>query len=489
MMTLREWLAPWADIATHIEVQGLSLSSQDIKQGDVFIAVNGAKQHGLAYASQALAQGAVAVLFDSQDHSLAEDSLAPCKQPVIGIAHLATHLGDMAARFYHHPSQTMAVIGITGTNGKTSCSQFLSQLLTHCAFIGTLGWGTPTQLHKTLNTTPDALTIQKILAQLKTAQTGVVAMEVSSHGIAQGRIHGVTFQGAVFTNLSRDHLDYHGSMEAYLETKLHLFRTPSLEFAVVNLDDEASGHVINALDLRVKLIGVSATGQHSPRGDTLIAQSIRLTLDGITCDMQWQGKVLAVHIPLMGRFNIENVLCSLAVMLALGVDFAHAVEKAAQLQGVDGRMKRLGGQHGKPLVIIDYAHTPDALEKALTSLRKHTQGRLWVVFGCGGNRDSGKRAQMGRIAEQYADHVILTDDNPRFESAQRIIDDIASGCVLQKQDVIHDRAQAIQSAIAQASVADCILIAGKGHETYQEIEGVQYPFSDTQCVTDIMSAL
>ncbi len=489
MITLREWLAPWLDIDSNLNVLGLSLNSHEITQGDVFIALNGAKQHGLAYANQAIERGAVAILVDSQDTHIVETYFDISKTIAIGIPNLLQNLGEIAARFYQHPSQTMAIIGITGTNGKTSCSQFLSQLLENCAFIGTLGWGTPSQVNQTLNTTPDALAVQKILATLNKTHFQFVAMEVSSHGLAQGRVNGVQFNGAVFTNLSRDHLDYHGTMEAYLDTKRQLFRTKHLHFAVINLDDAMSEKVIDVIAPEVRIIGVSALGKISPRGETIAASHVQLNLSGMECDLFWQDQMQMVHIPLIGRFNLENVLCTLAVMLALGVEFSVATQKLATLQPVDGRMTRLGGVDNQPLVIVDYAHTPDALEKVLKSLRQHTQGSLSVVFGCGGDRDAGKRAQMGRIAEQYADHVFLTDDNPRFESNEKIMQAILSGCVMQKHHVIYDRAQAIQTAIMQASAQDCILIAGKGHEAYQEIGGVKYPFNDAQCVCDVLADL
>jgi UDP-N-acetylmuramoyl-L-alanyl-D-glutamate--2,6-diaminopimelate ligase len=489
MMTLREWLAPWLDIDSNLNVLGLSLNSHEMTEGDVFIALNGAKQHGLAYASQAIDNGAVAILFDSQDAHIAEMYFDMSKTVAIAVPDLLQNLGEMAARFYQYPSQAMTVIGITGTNGKTSCSQFLSQMLAHCAFIGTLGWGTPSQLNKTLNTTPDALAVQKILATLKKTHSQFVAMEVSSHGLAQGRVNGVQFNGAIFTNLSRDHLDYHGTMDAYLETKLQLFRTKNLHFAVINLDDAMSQKVIDVIAPDVTIIGVSALGKKSPRGETVAASNVQLNLSGIECDIRWQDQMQTLPIPLIGRFNLENVLCVLAAMLALDIQFSVAAQKLSTLTSVDGRMTRLGGVDNQPLVLVDYAHTPDALEKALKSLRQHTKGSLSVVFGCGGNRDSGKRPQMGRIAEQYADHVYLTDDNPRFESNEEIMQAILSGCLLQKHQIIHHRAQAIKEAILRASAQDCILIAGKGHESYQEIEGVQYPFNDTQCVREVLATL
>jgi UDP-N-acetylmuramoyl-L-alanyl-D-glutamate--2,6-diaminopimelate ligase len=314
-------------------------------------------------------------------------------------------------------------------------------------------------------------------------------MEVSSHGLAQGRVNGVQFNGAIFTNLSRDHLDYHGTMDAYLETKLQLFRTKNLHFAVINLDDAMSQKVIDVIAPDVTIIGVSTLGKKSPRGETVSASNVQLNLSGIECDIRWQDQIQTLPIPLIGRFNLENVLCVLAAMLALDIQFSVAAQKLSTLTSVDGRMTRLGGVDNQPLVLVDYAHTPDALEKALKSLRQHTKGSLSVVFGCGGNRDSGKRPQMGRIAEQYADHVYLTDDNPRFESNEEIMQAILSGCLLQKHQIIHHRAQAIKEAILRASAQDCILIAGKGHESYQEIEGVQYPFNDTQCVREVLATL
>jgi UDP-N-acetylmuramoyl-L-alanyl-D-glutamate--2,6-diaminopimelate ligase len=258
---------------------------------------------------------------------------------------------------------------------------------------------------------------------------------------------------------------------------------------VINLDDAMSQKVIDVIAPDVTIIGVSTLGKKSPRGETVAASNVQLNLSGIECDIRWQDQMQTLPIPLIGRFNLENVLCVLAAMLALDIQFSVAAQKLSTLTSVDGRMTRLGGVDNQPLVLVDYAHTPDALEKALKSLRQHTKGSLSVVFGCGGNRDSGKRPQMGRIAEQYADHVYLTDDNPRFESNEEIMQAILSGCLLQKHQIIHHRAQAIKEAILRASAQDCILIAGKGHESYQEIEGVQYPFNDTQCVREVLATL
>ena len=471
---------------SNLNVSGLTLNSNEVVDGSVFIALEGTSHHGLNYAKSAVEKGAIAIFFDSEDIKLADKILADLNVLKIPVADLAKNLGNIAARFYNEPSHKINVIGITGTNGKTSCSQFLAQSLENCGVIGTLGWGKFGQLKQTLNTTPDALAVQKMLATLKNDCCGTIAMEVSSHGLAQGRVNGVQFKGAIFTNFSRDHLDYHGTMAAYLETKLKLFHAPQLEFAVINLDDETSDQILAAIPEHVEIIGVTTTGKQSPRSQTLSAENIELNLSGIQFDVFWQNQKYALHVPLIGLFNLENVLCVLAVMLKSGVELEQAAKRLANLKPVNGRMERFGGENNQPLVIIDYAHTPDALEKVLRSLRSHTPGKLTVVFGCGGNRDSGKRSQMGRVAEQFADSVIITDDNPRFESNEEIVKDILGGFFNHEANIIHDRANAIRSAIEQATAQDCVLIAGKGHENYQEINGIKFPFNDAECVRQIM---
>ncbi|GDX85004.1 UDP-N-acetylmuramoyl-L-alanyl-D-glutamate--2,6-diaminopimelate ligase [Methylococcaceae bacterium] len=471
---------------SNLNVSGLTLNSNEVVDGSVFIALEGTSHHGLNYAKSAVEKGAIAILFDSEDIKLADKILADLNVLKIPVADLAKNLGNIAARFYNEPSHKINVVGITGTNGKTSCSQFLAQSLENCGVIGTLGWGKFGQLKQTLNTTPDALAVQKMLATLKNDCCGTIAMEVSSHGLAQGRVNGVKFKGAIFTNFSRDHLDYHGTMEAYLETKLTLFHAPQLEFAVINLDDEISEKILAAIPENVEIISVTTQAKQSSRGQTLSAENIELNLSGIQCDIFWQGQKQALHVPLIGLFNLENVLCVLAVMLRSGIELEEAAKRLTNLKPVNGRMESFGGENNQPLVIVDYAHTHDALEKVLRTLRSHTQGKLGVVFGCGGNRDSGKRSQMGRVAEQFADSVIITDDNPRFESNEEIVKDILSGFFNNEANIIHDRANAIRSAIEQATAQDCVLIAGKGHENYQEINGIKFPFNDAECVRKIM---
>ncbi|MDO9105666.1 MAG: UDP-N-acetylmuramoyl-L-alanyl-D-glutamate--2,6-diaminopimelate ligase [Methylovulum sp.] len=468
-----------------IWVTGLALDSRALVEGNLFIALAGSKQHGMAHLGQALENGARAVVFDPTGDDAGWSAL-PDNVPMIAVNNLGQAVGKIAARFYGNPSQSLNVIGITGTNGKTSCSQFLGQLLDDCGIIGTLGWGQWGSLNKTINTTPDAVSVQRMLAALRQDNKQAVAMEVSSHGLEQGRVNGVRFKGAVFTNISRDHLDYHGTMEAYLQAKLGLLAQPGLDFVVVNLDDAASGRIIAAAPDGTVVWGVSVNGKTIASGENLLADQVRHKPDGIEFDVRWRTQVQHVSVPLYGDFNIENVLLVLAVMLALGLEFSIAVKRLVELKPVVGRMERFGGA-GRPLVFVDYAHTPDALDKVLSSVSKHCGKDLWVVFGCGGDRDRGKRPLMGAEAERWADHLIITDDNPRFENSAMIINDILGGCCSDKIEVIPDRTLAIQSAISRAASDDCIVVAGKGHEDYQEIAGVRAPFSDRDIVMDALT--
>ncbi|WP_333873781.1 UDP-N-acetylmuramoyl-L-alanyl-D-glutamate--2,6-diaminopimelate ligase [Methylobacter sp.] len=483
-------------------ITGISLDSREVVSGDVFIALSGAKQHGLAHVEQAIKNGAGAVIFDPAGKGQQLVETLQCNithlVPMIAVESLGSKLGELAARFYGDPSRFMTVIGITGTNGKTSCSQFLSQMLDDCGIIGTLGWGEWGKLNKTLNTTPDALAVQRILAELLKNKKRTVAMEVSSHGLEQGRINGVIFKGAVLTNISRDHLDYHGTMDAYVQAKLELLKKPGLAFAAVNLDDAYSEQIIAAVPESVQLWQFSAKGKTAHSGECVSAENILHKADGIEFDVRWRDQLQRVEVPLYGDFNVENVLAVLTVMLAMDVPLKKSAEKLGFLKPVDGRMERFGAETD-PLVFVDYAHTPDALDKVLSSLRKHCEQALWVVFGCGGNRDTGKRSQMGKIAEQWADHVVITDDNPRYENGLDIVNDILAGCSSTaaavgnaatgvepirpaKVEVIQNREQAIQKVVVNAAKNDCIVIAGKGHEQYQESNGIRIPFSDRQVV-------
>lgn len=497
-MTLKELLKDWV---TNIEVSeyadnsiiGLALDSRDIIKGYVFIALAGSKQHGMAYIDQAINNGACAIIYDPAgiESTLVEDS---SQIPMIAINGLAVKLGHIAARFYGNPSELMTVIGITGTNGKTSCSQFLSQILDDSSVIGTLGWGEWSNLQKTINTTPDALEMQRILAELLKANKKAVAIEVSSHGLDQGRINGVAIKGAIYTNISRDHLDYHGTMDAYIQAKLLLLKSVGLAFVVVNLDDVFSDQIVAAVPEKVEIWGFSVKGKTRSNCTNIIAENILTTDNGIEFELYCHGNKHRIKAPLYGHFNVENILTVFTTMLAMGVAEAEAIKRLEFIRPIPGRMERLGDERS-PLIFVDYAHTPDALDKVLSSIKKHCTQALWVVFGCGGNRDKGKRSQMGQIATQWADHVIITDDNPRYENALDIVNDILKGCqdignstISRNVEVIQDRALAIQSVLARAAAKDCIVVAGKGHELYQEINGVRLNFSDSQVISNALTA-
>jgi UDP-N-acetylmuramoyl-L-alanyl-D-glutamate--2,6-diaminopimelate ligase len=476
-MKLAELLTDLTACEIDFDVTGITLDSRTAQAGDAFFALNGAKKHGMSFAAQALANGVKAVIYDPAGWQLPKNGSFTHEQ--IAIADLDKHLGAIADRFYGKPSAQLPVIGITGTNGKTTCSQLIAQGLTNCGVIGTMGWGEPGNLLPTENTTPDAFSVHKLLKIFVEQQKQAVAMEVSSHGLQQGRVNAVAFQGAIFTNLSRDHLDYHGDMEAYFQAKLALFRNPALKFAVVNIDDAYADRVLGALDKQVQRWTFSSKGKVTPGTESLVAENIYYDASGITFDLIWRDTKIKAYTPLVGAFNLENALAVLCVLLAMNYPLSSAVARLAELKAITGRMEKFGGQ-GKPNIFVDYAHSPDALEKALHAAKGN--GRLSVVFGCGGDRDKGKRREMGRIAEALADQVFITDDNPRSESSADIIQDILAGCQNQNIIVINDRKLAINTAIERAAKLDSVLIAGKGHENYQEIKGVKFPFSDQEVV-------
>jgi UDP-N-acetylmuramoyl-L-alanyl-D-glutamate--2,6-diaminopimelate ligase len=409
--------------------------------------------------------------------------------PVIWIDDLRGQAGHLAARFFGEPSRGMTLIGVTGTNGKTSCVQMLAQALTllghRAATIGTLGSGLYGRLRRGERTTPDALHVHALLADLRDAGASHVAMEVSSHALDQRRVNGVEFDLAAFTNLTRDHLDYHGSMQAYGAAKARLFEWPGLRAAVVNVDDAFGRGLAERLPEGVARLRVSVGGAQAE----VTANAVEARGDGVRFTLRTPWGEADVHSPLLGRFNVSNLLLVAACLGALGEDFGATVNVLGRLEPVRGRMNRLGGEAGRPLLVVDYAHTPDALEQVLDNLRAHTRGALVCVFGCGGERDAGKRPQMGAIAERLADRVVVTDDNPRGEDGDFIVRQVLAG--MRHPDAVtvqRDRAAAIRAALDTAAEDDVVLVAGKGHEDVQEVDGERHPFDDLEVARAALEA-
>jgi UDP-N-acetylmuramoyl-L-alanyl-D-glutamate--2,6-diaminopimelate ligase len=456
-------------------VSGLALDSRRVRRGDAFFALRGTQGHGVEFAASAVQRGAQVVLAEGP-----AIELAPLNVPLLWIDDLHEQVGEIAARFYDRPAEAMRVIGITGTNGKTSCVQLLAQALTllghRAASIGTLGAGLHGQLRDGERTTPDAISVQSLLADFREAGVSHVAMEVSSHALAQSRVTGVDFEVAAFTNLTRDHLDYHGSMEAYGAVKARLFAGLGLQVAVINGDDAFGAELLTQLPIGVRALRISAADADEAE---IAASAIVTSAEGLAFQLRTPWGTRAVRSRLLGRFNVANLLTVVACLGALGEPFEPLVAAVESLQPVNGRMNRLGGVHGLPLVVVDYAHTPDALEQALAALRAHCAGRLICVFGCGGERDTGKRPLMGAIAARLADVAIVTDDNPRGEDGDVIVAQIVAGMETAKaMTVERDRAAAISHALRLAHPGDVVLIAGKGHETYQEGAAGKHPFDD-----------
>lgn len=502
-MTLEALIAQFADLdnCPAVAIEGVSLDSRQVQPGDLFVAVKGVDTDGTAYIPQAVERGAVAVLVE-KDQQVAElvESLiddANITVPVIAIENLTEYVSDIAGTFYGQPSGAMAITGITGTNGKTTCSRLLAELLEALpgaagpgpsAFIGTMGYGMVRDtgyraLHDAANksadsgitdtglTTPDAVAMQRILAELRSKGASNVALEVSSHSLVQRRVAGVQINTAVFTNLSRDHLDYHGDLNSYAAAKARLFAMQGLQHAVINIDDAVGRLILANLNPDVKSISYSFEDSAAD----VYCSTIGLSPEGLRANVITPWGSGEINSPLLGKFNLSNLLAVIAAAAVQGIDFDHILHTLPKLRAVPGRMELVASS--EPAVVVDYAHTPDALEKALQALRVHCSGRLWAVFGCGGDRDIGKRAEMGEIAQRCADHVVVTSDNPRTESAEQIIQHILQGT---SREVIveSDRRTAIRQAISMADKNDVILIAGKGHEDYQILGAQRLPFSD-----------
>ena len=462
----------------HLAAQGamidrLSSDSRRCAPGVAFFAYPGEVADGRAYIAEALHRGAAAVLWEEENFAWRGE----WRVPQVSVRGLKEKAGALASAFYGRPSAALWMCGVTGTNGKTSCTQWLAALLARrgikTGVIGTLGTGFPGRLDAVANTTPDALEIHRILKEMLIAGGQAAAMEVSSHGLAQGRANAVAFNCALFTNLTHDHLDYHGSMQAYGQAKARLFETPGLETAVLNLDDAFGRALAAKLAARgLRTIGYSLSGQNGA------SQYLHATLiDGPRLELDSSWGRACTSISALGRFNVSNALGVLGALIAFGVPFQEASELLRFLPAVSGRMEKIADE---PLVVVDYAHTPDALEKVLQALRPVAErrgGRLTVVFGAGGDRDPAKRPLMGEIAARLADRVLVSSDNPRSEDPLAIIAAIRRGSS-RPVDIEPDRAKAIAEAITSAAAADVVLIAGKGHENYQDIAGKRMPFSD-----------
>ena len=468
-----------------VSVSGLSLDSRNVRRGDAFIALAGQSSHGLAFAESARAHGAVAIVYDGP---VPNGVIVP--DDAVQVIGLRQRLGTMANRLYGQPSQRLSVVAVTGTNGKTSIVHLLVQAWQlsglSAASIGTMGVGLNGHLHATGMTTPDVLQMHRILADIAYSGADHVSVEASSHALDQGRLDGVEFRFAVFTNLSRDHLDYHQSMEQYGQAKSRLFFTPKLQTAILNFDDPFILALAQRLPPRLQVLGYSVEGKQEA---VLRAHAITLESAAMRFEIEYLKEKKTLSTPLMGRFNVGNLLAVAGVLLAQGRDLASVVHLLAGLKPVKGRMECIVGNQQHGTIVVDYAHTPDALAKVLAALREKTQGRIICVFGCGGQRDQGKRAPMGAIAEAGADTIILTDDNPRDEDGDAIIRHILAGC--HHPDMIkveRHRESAIRLAIALARPADSVLIAGKGHETSQIVAGHHLSFDDMAVVQRILAA-
>lgn len=474
------------------EVVGLTLDSREVKPGYVFFACRGHQNDdGNRYIDEAIRNKAAVVMTDSSE--VAASRSGANDVPVIFIADLSRHVSTLAANFYDHPSRHMYVVGITGTNGKTSFCHFLGQALTllgeSVGVLGTLGNGIFSQQERSTLTTPDPIKLQALLAEMRLQGVRQVAMEVSSHGIEQGRVNAVDFDVAVFTNLSRDHLDYHGTMEAYGNAKRKLFQKEGLKHAIFNIDDVFGRQLLAEFYTKKAVFAYSAEGRLSEYPvPTVRAEHVHLNMKGVTASLRsfWGDGVL--HAAMLGRFNLSNLLAVFSVLCISGVPIETIFRVLSQLQSVTGRMQVFGGGD-RPHVIIDYAHTPDALKQVLLTLKDYAEGEVWCVFGCGGNRDQGKRAQMGQIAEMYADKVIVTDDNPRQEKPMSIVADILSKMIKPESVIVeHNRRRAIAHAIDCAKMGDIILVAGKGHENYQIYGDEHLPFSDEMTVRMLLAS-
>jgi UDP-N-acetylmuramoyl-L-alanyl-D-glutamate--2,6-diaminopimelate ligase len=457
-------------------ISGVQLDSRKVVAGDLFLALPGDVHDGRHFIEQAVANGAAAVVAEAPVAGFVD----AVPVPLLELPELRLEAGSLAARFYRNPSHDIHMIGITGTNGKTTTSRLVAQLGRllgkSWGVIGTLGATLEEGIAEAGNTTPDPVSLQRQLASWRELGVWGVGMEVSSHALVQGRVNGIEFETAIYTNLSHDHLDYHGSMDAYGRAKLQLFVTEGLRHAVINLDDEYAVQVLAAVAAGVHVVTYSGQGAAAD----VRVESAQFHAGGVRGRLHTPWGSGKFDSPLPGDFNLANLAAAITALGLAGEDLQDILAAVAELQPVPGRMQAIPNNLGLQ-VIVDYAHTPDALEQVLAALKPHVAGALVTVFGCGGDRDRAKRQVMGRVACQFSDRVVVTSDNPRSEDPAAIMADIAAGC---RGDylMVADRAEAIAQAIAAARPGDCVVIAGKGHEDYQIVEGERRRFSDEEQV-------
>ena len=472
-----------------IAVADVAMDSRQVTPGALFLAVRGHGGHGLEFASDAVAAGAAAIAWEPHEDvrvPRVADSVA-----LVPVPDLRRHAGRVADRFFAEPSAAMRIAGITGTNGKTTVAHLLAGAATAdglaAASMGTVGIGRPGSVRYQSLTTPDAVSVHRSLRALADDAVRYLAMEVSSHALDQHRVGAVRFDTAVFTNLTRDHLDYHGSEADYLAAKRKLFEVPGLRRAVVNVGDATGAVMLDACAGAVDRIAVVPPGATPPEATRYVeATHVDATPGGLTIDVRSSWGDTRVETPLLGAFNAVNALSALAVLLGWDIPLAKAARALAGVGAPPGRMETFGDPRRGPVMVVDYAHTPDALRNALAALREHAGGTLWCVFGCGGERDRGKRPMMGAVAAELADRCVVTDDNPRGEDPDRIVRDILGGVPTGTEvDVVRDRHAAIERSYHAAGPGDIVLVAGKGHEDYQEVGDTRRPFSDRQVAAEL----
>ncbi|MDO9452779.1 MAG: UDP-N-acetylmuramoyl-L-alanyl-D-glutamate--2,6-diaminopimelate ligase [Stagnimonas sp.] len=473
--------------APELEVTGVEIDSRRVTAGDAFLAVKGIGSHGLQHVELAMERGASAVVWEPAPGIAEPEDLSV---PQIAVAGLSKKVGAIAARFHGEPAKKLFTVGVTGTDGKTSTAYLVAQALdvlgVDCGYLGTIGYGRVSALKEASHTTPDAIRLQELFADFVAQGLKACAMEVSSHALDQARVSGIGFDVSILTNITRDHLDYHGTVEAYAAAKKKLFTEHTRGVRVINRDDAVGAVWASQFDA-VIVYGIE--GAAPANGQWLIARTLQLSTEGLvfTLDSSWGSATIRSR--LLGHFNVYNLLAALAALLAKGVTLADAVTVLAQLRTVPGRIEGFKGPKAAPLVVVDYAHTPEALTQILKAARAHCAGKLICVFGCGGDRDRGKRPLMGAAAEEGADIAIITDDNPRSEAPQAIVADIVAGFAdAESARVIHDRAEAIRTAVQAAGADDVVVIAGKGHETTQTVGTDVRAFSDRAFVAALVGA-